>query len=176
MIIREVKASDAEKFANLTLQVERESEYMLWEAGERNIQIEHQLKMIGDIEQKENSTILVAENDYNNLVGFLMTVGGNAKRNKHSSYIVMGILKKYRGKGTGTKLFQELEQWAFNHNIHRLELTVATRNEAALSLYKKWVLKLKEQKDILYLLMVNSLMNTICQNFYNEPLLKQLVR
>ena len=34
-------------------------------------------------------------------------------------------------------LFKELEQWASNHNIHRLELTVVARNEAGLALYKK---------------------------------------
>ncbi|MDY0404855.1 GNAT family N-acetyltransferase [Virgibacillus sp. 179-BFC.A HS] len=37
----------------------------------------------------------------------------------------------------GTKLFKELEWWAFNHNIHRLELAVIIQNEPALSLYKK---------------------------------------
>nr|WP_275577712.1 GNAT family N-acetyltransferase [Virgibacillus halotolerans] len=137
VIIREIMASDAEKFAKLTPQVEASSEYMLWEAGERNVQVEQQLKMIKRIEQKENSTILVAEKDNNKLVGFLMAVGGNAKRNKHSAYIVIGILKDYRGKGIGTNLFEGLEQWAFNHNIHRLELTVVTRNKAGLSLYKK---------------------------------------
>ncbi len=137
MIIREIKASDAERFATLTPQIEAESEYMLWEAGERNVPVEQQLKMIEGIEQKENSIILVAEGDSKELVGFLMAVGGNTKRNKHSAYIVMGILKEYRGKGIGTMLFKKLEQWAFNQNIHRLELTVVTRNKAAISLYKK---------------------------------------
>lgn len=137
MIIREIMVSDAEKLANLTQQVEGNSEYMLWEAGERNVQIEQQVKMIKSIEQKENSTILVAEKDNNELVGYLLTMGGNAKRIKHSAYIVIGILKDYRGKGIGTKLFEELEQWAYIHNIHRLELTVVTRNKAGLSLYKK---------------------------------------
>lgn len=137
MIIREIKASDAERFAILTPQIEAESEYMLWEARERNVQVEQQQKVIEDIEQKENSTILVAESDGKKLVGFLMAFGGNAKRNKHSAYIVMGILKEYRGKGISTMLFKKLEKWAFNESIHRLELTVVTRNMAAISLYKK---------------------------------------
>lgn len=137
MIIREIKASDVESFAILTPQIEAESEYMLWEAGERNVQVEQQLKMIEGIEQKENSTILVAESDGKKLVGFLMAIGGNAKRNKHSAYIVMGILKEHRGKGIGTILFEKLESWSFNQSIHRLELTVVTRNIAAISLYKK---------------------------------------
>ena len=137
MIIREIKESDAESFASLTPQIEAESEYMLWESGERNVQVRQQRKMIEGIEQKENSTILVAESDNKELVGFLMAVGGNAKRNKHSAYIVMGVLKEYRGKGIGTRLFKKLEQWAFHQSIHRLELTVVTRNKAAISLYKK---------------------------------------
>ncbi|WP_425453646.1 N-acetyltransferase family protein [Oceanobacillus chungangensis] len=69
--------------------------------------------------------------------GILVGYGGDAKRNKHSAYIVIGILQDYRGKGIGTKLFEELEHWASNHNIHRLELSVVTRNEPGLSLYKK---------------------------------------
>lgn len=146
MIIREIKASDAEKFAILTPQIEAESEYMLWEAGERNVQVEQQLKMIEGIEQKENSAILIAESDSEELVGFLMAVGGNAKRNKHSAYIVMGILKEYRGKRIGTMLFKKLEQWAFNQDIHRLELTVVIQNKAAISLYKKAGFKIEGTK------------------------------
>ena len=136
MIIREIKTSDAEKFVHLTQQVEGSSEYMLWEADERNIQPEQQIKMIENIEENENSTIFVAEND-NGLVGYLMAIGGNARRRKHSAYIVIGIAEDYRGQGVGRKLFKELEQWASNHNIQRLELTVVTRNEAGLALYKK---------------------------------------
>lgn len=69
MIIREIKTSDAEKFVYLTQQVEGSSEYMLWEAGERNIQPEQQEKIIESIEENETSTIFVAETD-NVLVGY----------------------------------------------------------------------------------------------------------
>ncbi|UJL46145.1 GNAT family N-acetyltransferase [Virgibacillus sp. NKC19-16] len=137
MITREIDTSDSEKFAQLTSQVEASSEYMLWEAGERNIPPEQQEKMIERIGESENSTIFVAENDNNELVGYLLVIGGNAKRNKHAAYIVIGISKDYRGQGIGKRLFKDLEQWASNHNIHRLELTVVTRNEAGVSLYKK---------------------------------------
>ncbi|MFC4403809.1 hypothetical protein [Gracilibacillus xinjiangensis] len=65
---------------------------MLWEEGERNIEPENQLKMIESMKNSENSTILVAE-DGNGLVGYLLVIGGNARRNRHSGYIVFGILK-----------------------------------------------------------------------------------
>ncbi|SEQ28984.1 Protein N-acetyltransferase, RimJ/RimL family [Virgibacillus subterraneus] len=135
MIVREVETSDAENLANLIKQVDESSQYMLWEAGERNIKSENQLKVINGIKNAENSTILVAEKD-NELVGYLIVIGGNAQRNKHSAYIVIGILKGYRGKGIGKQLINKLEQWAVNQNVSRLELTVVTKNEGALSLYK----------------------------------------
>lgn len=136
MIVKEVTASDAERLAILIQQVDESSRYMLWEARERNIQTKAQLRMIESMGAAENSTILAAESE-SDLVGYILAIGGNARRNRHSAYIVIGISKEHRGQGTGTKLFEELEDWASNHNIHRLELTVATQNEAGLSLYKK---------------------------------------
>ncbi|KGP91270.1 GCN5 family acetyltransferase [Pontibacillus chungwhensis BH030062] len=136
MEIREIKGSDAEKFALLTEEIEASSQYMLWEAGERKVDFEQQSKKIEAIKESENSTIFVGE-QANELVGFLFAIGGNATRNKHSVYIIIGILRDYRGHGIGTKLFKELEVWAKDHNIHRLELTVVTENKAGLSLYKK---------------------------------------
>lgn len=136
MIVRKMKKSDAEKFSSLIQQVDESSKYMLWEAGERQIQPENQQKMIENIKDKDNSTILVAEKD-KELVGYLLAIGGNARRNKHAAYIVIGILKDYRGKGVGNLLFEKLEQWANHQRVHRLELTVVTQNKAGLSLYKK---------------------------------------
>ncbi|PIC57965.1 GNAT family N-acetyltransferase [Sporosarcina sp. P12(2017)] len=137
MILREIENSDAEKLSNLIQQVEASSEYMLWEAGEREIEDERQKKMIERMKDSNNFTILVAENKNNELVGYLFAIGVDAKRNKHSAYIVVGISENYRGQGVGSKLFKELEQWATQHSIRRLELTVVTGNQAGLSLYKK---------------------------------------
>lgn len=136
MLVREITTADAQEFLKLTQQVEKTSEYMLWEAGERKVSLDQQRKMIERIGTDGNSTILVAEEE-NRLIGFLMAIGGNARRNKHSVYIVIGILHDFRGKGVGTKLFEGLEKWAIPLQIHRLELTVLTRNAAGLSLYKK---------------------------------------
>ncbi|WP_047979578.1 GNAT family N-acetyltransferase [Ornithinibacillus contaminans] len=136
MKIREIKPSDAENLANLIQRVEASSQYMLWEAGERVIQPENQLTMIERINSEDNSTILVSERD-NQLIGYLFAMGGNAKRNKHAAYIVIGISEGYRGQGIGKLLFKQLENWAASNNIKRLELTVVTKNEPGLSLYKK---------------------------------------
>lgn len=57
------------------------------------------------------------------IVGFLSTERGFANRIKHSAYIVIGILKSYRGKKIATNLFKELINWASHNDIARLELT-----------------------------------------------------
>ena len=137
MIVREIEVSDAERLSHLMQQVESSSKYMLWEAGEREVKNERQKKMIKSMKDSNNSTIFVAESENNEMVGYLFAIGGNAKRNKHSAYIVVGISENYRGQGIGTRLFKELDKWATQHDIHRLELTVVTRNQAGLSLYKK---------------------------------------
>ncbi|WP_099355654.1 GNAT family N-acetyltransferase [Fredinandcohnia onubensis] len=136
MLVRQITISDAENLGYLTQQVEMTSEFMLWEAGERKANTDQQRKMIERICSEDNSTILVAE-EKGQLIGYIMAIGGNARRNKHSVYIVVGILKDFRGKGVGVNLFEELEKWALTHKIHRLELTVVTRNVAGLALYQK---------------------------------------
>lgn len=63
--------------------------------------------------------------------------GGSVRRNRHSAYIVIGILKQYQGQGIGAALFRELDRWARDTEIVRLELTVMAHNELAISLYFK---------------------------------------
>lgn len=137
MLIREITLKDAEKMVELMKQVEKEAEYMLFEAGERSITPDQQRKIIEDMEKEgSNSTIFVAEEN-GKLVGFLVVIGNNIRRTKHQVYLVIGIIKEYRGQGVGTMLFTQLDKWALEQQIHRLELTVVTVNHSGIALYKK---------------------------------------
>jgi RimJ/RimL family protein N-acetyltransferase len=136
MNIREITKDDASNLVNLMKQVEKESDFMLFEPDERKITLEQQLKRIESMQQEENSTIFIAE-DANKLIGYMVVIGGFANRNKHSAYLVIGVLKQFSGKGTGTKLFEKLQEWTAQHKILRLELTVMIHNEWAIYLYKK---------------------------------------
>jgi RimJ/RimL family protein N-acetyltransferase len=136
MNVRHATVDDAEELAHLIVQVEKEAEFMLFEAGERALTPEQQRNQIEAMMNEENSTILVAEAD-EKLVGYLVARGGRARRNKHTVYIVIGVLASYRGKGIGTMLFAELESWARAKGVHRLELTVVVDNQRAVSLYRK---------------------------------------
>ncbi|WP_308419000.1 GNAT family N-acetyltransferase [Virgibacillus oceani] len=97
-MIREAQANDAEQLVELTKQVDRESKYMLYDIGERNITIDKQRNMIAAFQNEQNSTILVAEQN-DRLIGYLFAVGRKVNRKKHVAYIVIGILSDHRGVG-----------------------------------------------------------------------------
>ncbi len=135
MKIREVRQSDAEKLVKLIEEVEKTSDSMLFEADERKIPAEQFRKRIESFGQ-DASTVLVVEKQ-EELVGYLIVVAGNANRAKHSAYLVIGISAKHRGQGIGSQLFKELDIWAKEYQLHRLELTVMESNSAGVALYQK---------------------------------------
>jgi RimJ/RimL family protein N-acetyltransferase len=146
MIIRHIQEEDVDVFLELRKKIDGETQFMLFEPGERKTTVEQQLEQIKNILSNGNSTILVAESDAGQLVGFLTATGGKAQRNKHSVEIVIGILKAFTGQKIGRKLFTELQSWAISRNIHRLGLGLMTRNETALALYTKMGFELEGRK------------------------------
>lgn len=136
MNVRKVISDDADKLAELIKKVE-ESNFMLFGPGERKVTGEQlRRNRIEPLENDQSSTIFVAV-EGEDLVGYLMGIGSTAKRTAHSAYLVVGVLESARGKGVGTELFCQVEEWAKGRNLHRLELTVLVHNEAAINLYKK---------------------------------------
>lgn len=135
MIIRKLQPNDASKLLIFLKQLDSEQDFMMYEARERKTSLEEMSSYIENI-NNSGSLILAAEAD-NSIVGFLTAEKGFVKRIQHSAYIVTGIIKDYWGKGIGTRLFEELDKWAVNNQITRLELTVMCNNKAAIALYKK---------------------------------------
>lgn len=145
MVIREIEVKDANDFLSMLKQLDSETKNMLFEPDERQTAVEELETKIKDT-KNSNSLILVAEEN-DSIVGFLSADRGFARRIKHSAYIVIGILKDYRGKRIGTKLFEELDKWAYHNNITRLELTVMTLNVGGIRLYEKMGFKKEGLKE-----------------------------
>lgn len=136
MLIREIQTTDAESFLNLCKSLDDETKLMLLEPGERTTMVE---QIRGQIEwylSRNNSIILVAVDD-GELVGYLRAKGGDYARNKHCVHIDCGVRQAFAGQGIGTSLFIELESWARERGIHRLELTTMTHNKRAIALYTR---------------------------------------
>jgi len=146
MLIRTIRTEDAKNYLNLYKKLDRETEFRLYEPGEINITIVQQRKIIRDLIKNKKSTLLVVDID-GQLVGYLLALGRDISRVKHYVHISIGILQDYVGQGIGTKLFIELEKWAIQNQVHRLELTVMVNNKAGQALYKKMGFKVEGAKE-----------------------------
>ena len=145
MIVRQAEEKDAKQFLELLCEIDA-SNNMLFNPGERKTTVEQQRKIIQDFKNDPRSAFLVAENE-GDLIGYIGLVAGNLQRISHIGRIVIGVSKKARGKGIGTKLFEEVFKWIEGKHFSRLELTVIERNTAAINLYEK-VGFIKEGKRI----------------------------
>lgn len=135
MNIRRCEINDADNMLKMLLELDKETEYMLFEADERPNDINRVKAMINQSINGENLLLIATEDD--NIIGFLSAKRGILRKIKHTAYIVVGIREKFRGKGIGKKLFCYLDLWAKENNISRLELTVMCPNSMAKQLYEK---------------------------------------
>lgn len=135
MKIRRCEINDADNMLKMLLELDKETEYMLFEADERPNDINRIKAMINQSINGDNLLLFAIED--NNIIGFLSAQRGITRKIKHTAYIVVGIREKFRGKGIGKKLFCELDLWAKENNISRLELTVMCPNSTAKQLYEK---------------------------------------
>ncbi len=135
-MIRKICADDAEGFHRLRLHLDCEAEFLLIEKGERKSTVEDTRMSIEKTRISENEEIFVAEFE-GEIVGYLSIKAGDYRRNRHSGYIVIAIMEKCTGMGIGKLLFEEMESWAFEKGLHRLELGVMAPNIRGKTLYEK---------------------------------------
>lgn len=136
MEIRKANISDAENLIGLFNELDSETEYMLMEPGERNIEIEDQIQLINELENSNSKILLVADKG-NQLLGFLGGTAGTAKRERHKMHIAMGVRRAHWGHSIGVKLLQAMLTWAKNNHFHRIELTVMENNQRAKIFYER---------------------------------------
>ncbi len=149
MNIRMISVEDTKNFLELNQQLDRETKFMLLEPEERTNTVEQIQGRIQSTLKRDNEAVFVLEEN-KQLIGYASIIGGFCQRNAHKGSVVTGIVQSHVGKGYGTALFATLIEWAQSSSLHRLELTVMTHNERAISLYKKFGFEIEGiQKDSL---------------------------
>ena len=108
----------------------------LLEEDQLALTIHTQNKLINNLLEQESATIFLAE-DNGAFIGYLIVVNGYSTPVKHTARIFISVSPSYRRQGVGLKLFQEMEEWAKNGGINRLELIVVSSNEPAIKLFQK---------------------------------------
>lgn len=139
MVIRRVGPDDVERFFHMLCRLDEETEYMLYEPGERRARTPNLDRLRANVEAASTGgdCLLAAVDDGGDLQGFIWAERGRLNRVKHTAYIVVGIRAACRGQGVGTAFFRRVEDWARASGVVRLELTVECANTAALRLYER---------------------------------------
>lgn len=142
--IRKICREDIDKLFQMQSKLDSESEFMLFEEGERTFNQNKRNYYINNYIEGEDLVLIVEYKEQ--IIGFLSASRGNVKRNHHVVYIVIGILEKYHGIGIGKELFKELDKWSISNNVVRQELTVMVHNERAIKLYEKMNFSIEGKK------------------------------
>jgi len=138
LVVRQAIESDAESFLDLWDALDSETEFMLFEPNERKANLESQKSKLKNAFDSENVRIIVLENTtHRSIVGFCAGQRRSNFRYEHSLHIVIGIMQSFTGQQWGQRLLLELEAWALNIGIRRLDLSVMAHNYNAISLYRK---------------------------------------
>lgn len=135
---KELDVEEVDCFWNFLNVLDNETNCMMYEPKERE-QRTNLLELKADIQSNvvEGSDFLQVAVEDQKIVGYIRAERGRFNRVSHTAYVVVGILKDYCGKGIGTSFFENLDQWAKETGIARLELTVECHNQAARHLYEK---------------------------------------
>jgi len=135
MEIRKAKSGDESKLIELFKHLDKETDFMIFEPGERKTTASEQSELIDKFSNSENHLLLVLSNNEGEIIGFLGSTKGQTNKTKYTASFVTGILKKYWGNNHGASLLIALEEWAIQTNTHRLEMTVIESNNRAKQLY-----------------------------------------
>ncbi|MBQ0137808.1 MAG: GNAT family N-acetyltransferase [Kurthia sp.] len=119
-----------------TMESAENSGFMLFNPGERKLSVEGVELFIEHIKKQPHSELFTAI-DNQIVAGYLMVRGDDTARTSHRAYLAIGVHEHFRGQGVGKQLLLKVEEWAKAQNVHRLELTVLTKNIGAVHLYEK---------------------------------------
>jgi len=136
LLIRTAAPGDASSLSNLQKTIEGESDFFLYEEGERVLSTQKSKKQIMEWNQSGHSFILLAILNGQH-VGYLIIEGSTAHRASHRANLRIGVLKNSQRNGIGSLLLQKAETWATEKGIHRLEVTVLETNSPALTFLQK---------------------------------------
>ena len=148
--VRPIAMADAQAYVDLLAWLDGESFYPVVNLIERSLDATDWRRTIGDLLERRERIILVAEETdeatgiSRGLVGFLGTTP-DWFGDDEGLRIVIGIREAYTGQGIGTRLFTALEAWARQAGVRRLHLTVETDNARALALYHKMGFQIEGQ-------------------------------
>jgi ribosomal protein S18 acetylase RimI-like enzyme len=131
--IKKFSIIDAHKFSKLRINIEKETNHLLANKGERK---ENAIHVIAKLIISQRRTVTFLAHDNNLLIGYVSLVFPRFAKLRGNAYLTIALLSSYRGKGIGRTLMQQAEVYAKENGVRRIELEVFGENKKAINLYK----------------------------------------
>ena len=137
LLIREAEAEDAAELVTFLNCVSLETDFTSLDGDGILLTSEEMEVFLNKQASSDNQiTLLAFLND--KIAGIVNITADQRKRVRHIGDLFIVIGKKYWNNGLGSLLLEEVVEWAQASGIlRRLQLTVQTRNLAAVHLYQK---------------------------------------
>ena len=137
LLIREAEAEDAAELVTFLNCVSLETDFTSLDGDGILLTSEEMEVFLNKQASSDNQiTLLAFLND--KIAGLVNITADQRKRVRHIGDIFIVIGKRYWNNGLGSLLIEEAIEWAQASGIlRRLQLTVQTRNQAAVHLYQK---------------------------------------
>ena len=112
MFIRPITLDDVENFYHMMCRLDEETEYMMYEPGERQLKSNNldDLKEGIEVAVLGEDFLMVAANDNEEIVGYIWAERGKMNRISHTAYIITGIRKAYHRQEIGSEFFNMLDE------------------------------------------------------------------
>ena len=137
LLIREAEVEDAAALVSFLNRVSVETDFTSLDGDGILLTSEEMAIFLNKQASSDNQiTLLAFLND--KIAGIVNITADQRKRVRHIGDLFIVIGKKYWNNGLGSLLLEEVVEWAQASSIlRRLQLTVQTRNLAAVHLYQK---------------------------------------
>ena len=137
LLIREAEPGDAVELVTFLNRVSLETDFTSLDGDGILLTGEEMEVFLNKQASSDNQiTLLAFLND--KIAGIVNITADQRKRVRHIGDLFIVIGKKYWNNGLGSLLLEEVVEWAQASGIlRRLQLTVQTRNQAAVHLYQK---------------------------------------
>ena len=147
LLIREAEAEDAAELVTFLNRVSLETDFTsLDREGILLTDTEMELFLDKQAHSENQITLLALLND--EIAGLVNITADQRQRVRHIGDLFIVIGKRYWNNGLGSLLLEEAIEWAQASGImRRLQLTVQTRNQAAVHLYQKHGFVIEGRQD-----------------------------
>lgn len=147
LLIREAESGDATELVTFLNRVSLETDFTsLDRSGILLTSEEMALFLDKQVSWDNQITLLALLND--EIAGILTITADQRSRVRHIGDLFIVIEKRYWNNGLGSFLLEEAIEWAQASGVlRRLQLTVQTRNQAAVHLYQKMGFAIEGQHE-----------------------------